>query len=287
MALEAPDPLLVADTTPAESQTAPIPADVAPAPLTGVDTAATAEWEVGLAVYPLDMSTALALVSGQNPQVGFARWRIQEAYAQLDQAEALWLPTIQAGINYHRHDGNLQNIEGRIVDVNRSSLNAGLGTGAVAAGTTPVPGLVAQFHLVDAIFQPKIAERTAWARGHKLNGVLQEQMLQASLSYLQLLRTAQGESIARETLSHTERLAEITSEFARSGQGLQSDADRMQTELALRRNDVVQAQEEVGVASARLAQVISLDATMRIVPVETSVVPINLIDSSLDAGSLV
>jgi outer membrane protein TolC len=237
--------------------------------------------------YPLDLGTAIALVAGQNPQVGFARWRIEEAYAQLSQAEVLWLPTIQAGLNYNRHDGNLQNIEGHIVDVNRSALNAGLGTGAVAAGTTTVPGLMAQFHLVDAIFQPKIAQRTAWARGHALNAVLQDQMLDASLAYLELLRAAQAESIARDTLTNTQNLSRLTSEYARTGQGLMSDADRVQTEVSLRRNDVVRAQEVAGVASARLAQVISLDAGKRIIPVESTVIPIELISADLDRRSAV
>ena len=112
----------------------------------------------------LDMSTALALVAGQNPQVGYARWRIREAYANLEQAHSLWLPSIQAGVSYHHNEGALQDSGGAILDVSRSSLQAGLGAGAVGAGTTPMPGIVAQFQLVDAIFQPAIAQRNAWRK---------------------------------------------------------------------------------------------------------------------------
>src|SRR4051812_14228682 len=49
------------------------------------------------AEYPLDMSTALALVAGHNPQVAFAQARIREGYANLEAANVLWLPTIQTG----------------------------------------------------------------------------------------------------------------------------------------------------------------------------------------------
>ena len=228
--------------------------------------------------YPIDMSTALALVSGQNAEVGFARWRIQEAYAAHEAARVLWLPSIQAGISYHRLDGNLQASNGAVLDVNRSSLQAGLGAGAVGAGATQQPGLVARFHMVDALFQPKISKLTAWARSHGASAVLHDQLLEAALAYLSLLESSQTVAIADETLQHTERLAELTADFARTGEGLQSDADRLQAELALRRNNMVRAEEQVRLASARLAEVVSFDAAYRLIPVETGIAPIELVN---------
>ena len=112
----------------------------------------------------LNLPSALAMVGGQHPAVGFAQWRVQEAYAQLARAEILWLPSIQAGFSFDRHDGNLQASDGNIVDVNRNSFQYGLGAGAVGAGATQRPGLVAQFHMADAIFEPKIAEKRAWGQ---------------------------------------------------------------------------------------------------------------------------
>jgi len=226
---------------------------------------------------PIDLGAALALVSGQNADVAFARWRVQEAQARLDQARVLWLPSIQFGVNYHRHDGNLQNIEGRIVDINRSSLNAGFGAGAVAAGSTTHPGLVARFHLADAVFQPQIAERAAWARGHAADAVVQERMLDAALAYLELLDAAQAIAIAQDELAHTAQLAELTDAFARTGQGLPADADRARTEAALRRNGLLRAQERFAVASARLAEVLSVDPGCQLLPCELTVAPMELV----------
>src|SRR5882757_4864580 len=134
-------------------------------------------------VYPLDMSTALALVAGKNPQVAYSQSRIREAYANLQAANVLWLPTIQTGVSYNHHEGNLQDSSGAILDVSRSSLQAGLGAGAVGAGTTTQPGIVAQFHLVDALFQPKIAERNVWALQHASDAVLNDQLLEAAVAY--------------------------------------------------------------------------------------------------------
>jgi hypothetical protein len=72
-------------------------------------------------VVELNLPTALSMVGGQHPAVGFARWQVQEAYAQYDQARVLWLPTIQSGFSFHRHDGNYQASDGSIVEVNRNS----------------------------------------------------------------------------------------------------------------------------------------------------------------------
>lgn len=109
----------------------------------------------------LNLPTSLAMINGQHPAVGIARWKVQEAYARLDQAKVLWLPSLQPGISLHRHDGNYQASNGQIVDVNRSSIQYGLGSGATGAGTVPRPGLAARFHLADALLLPEVREKQA------------------------------------------------------------------------------------------------------------------------------
>jgi len=235
----------------------------------------------------LNLPTALSMVGGQHPAVGFAQWRVQEAYAQLDRAQVLWLPSLQAGFSFHRHDGNTQTTEGTIVDLNRNSFQYGLGTGANAAGTTPNPGIVSRFHLADAIFQPEIAEKTAWARGHAASGVINEQLLNVAVAYLELLDAEQDLRIVEETQQRTSGLSKLTGDFAATGQGLQADADRLQTELRLVENRLASARERVEVASARLSQALSIDARQRIVPLDPTVVPIELVSVEMDRGTLI
>lgn len=226
--------------------------------------------------YTLDMSTALALVAGQNPQVEFARWRIREAYANLESAKVLWLPTIQTGISFHHDDGNLQDSSGAILDVSRSSLETGFGNGAVGAGTATAPGLVTQFQVIDAFFQPKIAQRNAWASEHASDATLHGQLLEAAVAYQELLRAYQIRAIALQTVGRNEQLARLTGDFAKAGQGTQADADRSQAELALSRNSLARSEEAVAVASARLAETIGLREAVTIVPVENVIVPIDV-----------
>jgi outer membrane protein TolC len=293
-----PGRLLAGESSPISAEGAPVQTssddlkyviarvEYVPVPSPGVEQAADTSEPAPLPVsddgefldpQKLDMSTALQLVAGQNPQVAFAHQRIAEAAARLEMAEAMWLPSIRVGVSLNRHEGNLQNSNGQIVDISRTSLQGGFGAGAVGAGTNPVPGLSAQFHLSDAVFAPRIAERNLEARNFSSWGTYHDQMLRASTAYLELLRAHQEDAIARETLRNADELARLTESFASTGQGAQADADRAATERAIRDNDVARADEAVDVASSRLAEVLHLDAPVRVIPTEQQVAPINLV----------
>jgi outer membrane protein TolC len=237
--------------------------------------------------FDIDFSTALSLVSGNNPQVAFARERINEAFAQWQAAKVLWLPSIRAGISYNKHEGQLQNSTGRILDVSRSSLQSGLGVGSVGTGSPPFPGLSVQFHFADAVFQPLIAQRTIAARQYALTATNNDLLLGAALAYLELLRAVEEQKIAEETIQHTKHLAELTRNFSQSGQGPQADADRAQAELSLRKNMLTRAEETIQVASFRLAEVLSLNGIHNIKPTEPTVTPINLIPVKASVQDLV
>lgn len=235
----------------------------------------------------INLPTALSMVGGDHPAVAFSQWRVQEAYAQLDGARTLWLPSLQAGFSLHRHDGNYQASNGAIVDVNRSSFQYGLGAGATGAGTNPRHGLQAQFHLADAIFQPEIARTTAWARGHAANAVVNQQMLEVALAYLALLDATQQLRIVEASRDRTAQISKLTDDYAAAGQGLQADADRMQTELTLMEGRIAVAREAADLASARLAHALSARADQRFVPMDVTIVPIQLVSTQSDKTSLI
>ena len=91
-------------------------------------------------VRPIDLNTALRLAGVQNPQLLIARQRVVEAAALRQLAAVQILPSINLGMNYDSHTGNLQQSNGNILSVNRSALYVGAGAGAVAAGTVVGPG---------------------------------------------------------------------------------------------------------------------------------------------------
>lgn len=233
------------------------------------------------------MPAVLEAVDRDNPRVGAARAQVVEAYAVWQRAGVLWLPSLRAGLNFNKHEGRIQDVLGSNVETSRGALYTGLGANTVGAGSPAIPGVYANFHLSDAIFQPRIAGHIVEARNANAQATANDFVLQAAQAYLELLRAAQDRAIAEEVVAHAEQLAKLTEAYAKTGEGLESDYDRARTELALRRNELLRSEEAERVASARLAQLLSLDPTVVLQPQEPAVVPINLIDSTSSANFLV
>jgi hypothetical protein len=78
-------------------------------------------------VMPIDLATALRLANAGNPTINLARERVREAYANLLQAQVLWLPNLQTGPAYVRHDGMLQNAAGVVFPTDKWNLFIGGG----------------------------------------------------------------------------------------------------------------------------------------------------------------
>ncbi len=159
----------------------------------------------------------------------------------------------------------------------RGAFYGGLGAGGFGAGSPLVPGVWANFHLADAIFLPLAAEQATGARRGAAGTARNDTLLRVANAYLELLRAEQELAIAVETRQHAQRLSDVTAAYAKAGQGLVSDADRAATELSLRKNNVVRAEEAVAVASARLAQLLRLDPTAQFQPIEPVVTPLHLV----------
>ncbi len=227
-------------------------------------------------VYPISLPTALQLADAENLQVAFAREQIRQAYARVDRAEVLWLPSVRGGVNYNRHEGAIQDVVGNQFNTSRGAFYTGLGAGGYGAGSPPIPGLYMNFHLADAIFQPLAARQFAGSRERLAVAARNDALLRISLAYLELQRAGEEAEIALEAQQHTQLLARLTSDYSQTGQGLRSDADRAAAEVALRRNDVARGEESTMVASARLAQLLRLHPTLKLQPLEPMVVPIEL-----------
>lgn len=228
-------------------------------------------------VREVTMANILASVAGRNPQVGFATQRYAEAYARLIAARVLWLPSINAGLGWNNHAGPLQDTQGLVQPISRSSLTAGLGVQTIGAGSPVVPGLFANFHSADAIFQPKIANRAAAARDAAVTTTINNLLLDTALAYLDLLRAYQLHAITLNTRFNAEELAKATADFARTGEGTEADADRAATELSIRQNDVVRAEEEIQVASARVVELLNDNPNVALRPLEPAIAPVELV----------
>ena len=166
-------------------------------------------------VVPIDFATALALAAGDNPQVEFARQRINEAFAQWRTAEVMWVPSLRGGMNYNKHEGTIQDVEGNIIETSRGSVYTGFGAQAVGASSPAVPGLVIDLHMRDAIFQPRIASRLLAASRQASRATTNDILFDTATAYNDLLEALAYEAVAKSTLENTRRLVDVTTDFVR------------------------------------------------------------------------
>lgn len=84
--------------------------------------------------HPITLSTALALSNASPLDVQIAGERVRLASAQLDRARVQWLPNVNLGVDYFRHDGQIQDIVGNVFPTSRSSILLGGGRRAPSPG---------------------------------------------------------------------------------------------------------------------------------------------------------
>lgn len=224
-------------------------------------------------VTPIDLATALSLVEVQNPEFLLAQQRVVEAVALRQLAAAQILPTINLGTNYDGHTGNLQQSSGNILNVSRNALFVGAGANAIAAGTVNVPGVMWNLNVSDAIFAYLGTKQIVAQRHFSSEAARNELGLRVAVAYLDLLQAEGLRGIALQVRGEAAEMASITAAYAKTGQGRQADAERAATELRSREADAIDADGETLRASARLAQLLGLDAAIRLHATDNWVVP--------------
>lgn len=236
---------------------------------------------------PIDLASALRLAGIQNLDLVVARQRVELAVADQQLAAAQILPSVNLGTNFDSHTGVLQQANGNILAVNRSALYAGAGANAVAAGTVSIPGLQYNLNISEGIYKYLSNHKLTEVAQHQRRAIENETLLKVALAYTDLLQAEGARSIAILTRNDAREVARLTAAYAKTGEGRQSDADRAATELARREEDVIATEARVGVASRRLAQILNLDTTIPLHPVESQVVPQSVVPSPIPLPELI
>jgi outer membrane protein TolC len=213
---------------------------------------------------PIDLSTALRLAERQNPSIGKARQMIQLALAQRLQARSLSLPHLRAGLNYHKHEGVLQNSFGLMRHVDSDSLYFGAGARALAAETVAYPGVQFLNHMGDVFFEPLVARQNVAGKEFEAAAVANNVLFDVSFRYLNLV-AAEGELAALEqSEKEMNLLVQSTAAFAKAGRGREANAKRSRAAALLLHMDKQAAEERVAAAAADLARVLHLDPSTRL-----------------------
>ncbi len=241
--------------------------------------------------YPIDLMTALRLAGANHLQIALAAERTREANAQLEQARVLWVPSVNVGIGYNRHDGPIQDTSGNVIDVSRQSLYFG---GGPAVGGSPLSGgasgparLFVDLSTADILFEPLAARQNLNATQYASRAVENDSVLKVGLAYQELVRAHLQVGIAEEAIHNAEELVELTESFEEAGKGLVADTQRARAELQQRRYQRAGALEQVAVSSAEVVRLLRLDPSTRLAPVETQPLPIELVETEAPIEALI
>ena len=240
-----------------------------------------------LPTYVIDLPTALVLAERKNPTIAISREAVFANLALLQQARAQLLPTLVAGGNLHVHRGALQRDTGQMINVNEQSLYVGGGAGAIGAGTVAIPAIRIYAPLSNALFEPLVAQQGVAVSRFDARATSNTVLLDVVLRYFDLMGAeASREAFWRSDADATQVAATVEA-YVKVGQARKADADRAVSRTLLVRNLVYHADENVGVAAARLARLLDLDPSIRLQTVPGPVQPINVVDPSYDLAALI
>ncbi len=222
---------------------------------------------------PINLPTALRL-AGANPlDISLAGERLQAADAQLKRANVMWLPTVQMGIDYFRHDGRIQDVTGNVFDTSKSSFMVGA-----------TPNVV--FAVTDAIYAPLAAKQVVRARQSDLQAARNDSLLSVAEAYFNV-QQARGEVAgAADAVRRTEDLAQRVDKLSEALVPA-IEKNRALTELARRRQVLETATERWQTSSADLNRLLRLDPSAVAVPMELPHLQLNLIDLNRPLDDLV
>lgn len=238
------------------------------------------------AVNAIDLACALRLAGVNNPDMLLARQRVARAQALRFLALSFVLPTLNTGVNYDDHNGPVQQSSGNILKVNRQALYLGLGAGAVAAGTVGVPGLLYTLNFSDGIFGFLAARYNVRARSADNIAVRNQMLLRVATAYMKLIRAEAFRSIAIKNQELAHEIARLTAAQAQRGGGRDADANRAASELARRNEIILQAEQEMLVASANLAALLNLPPSVQLHAIDGWVVPTEIVPNTLPLPEL-
>lgn len=235
----------------------------------------------------IDLGSALKLANVENPELLLARARVAEAVAERQLAVAQLLPNLNVGTSYDEHNGALQQARGNILEVNRSSMYFGMGASAIGAGTVNVPGLYYNGNVGEAAFGLLISRQRVRTSEFNTEAARNDVLLRTCLAYLDLLGADGRRAIALKNREEAAEVARLTAEFFNARTGRLADANRAAVELKRRDIELMQAESDMLTSSARLSQILNLDPSTRLKPIDGWVVPAPIVPDPIPLAELI
>ncbi|RMG33826.1 MAG: hypothetical protein D6725_15210, partial [Planctomycetota bacterium] len=239
----------------------------------------------------IDLLSTLKLTGANNLDIRLAAERLAQARAEYRLARVLWLPSLNAGVGYTKHEGQIQATAGRVLDVSRNAFFVG---GGASFGGTPLAGaaggparLMVQLDLSDAIFRPLAARQRLQAARSLDDAAQWDHRHEAMVLYFELLAADRLVAVARRHTELAERLLARTEALARSGKIHVGELARVRAEHTRRQDAMARFLRQRTQAEAALVRHLHLDPGTHLRPAEEELLPLKWVDERLERSQLV
>jgi outer membrane protein TolC len=226
------------------------------------------------------LPTALQLAGVRPIDIAVAAQRTQIAAAELERANLFWLPNLYLGVDYQRHDGQIQETPGRVFTTSRS---------AVLLGAGPV----LSFAVTDAIYGPLAARQVLRAARANEQTAANDTMLAVAEAYFTVQQARGDLAGALDAVGRAEdlvrRIEQLAGGLVPQAGGLisQVEINRARAELARRQEAAELARERWETASAELTRLLRLAPSALVNPVEPPQLDVTLIDLGRPVDELI
>ncbi len=215
--------------------------------------------------FPINLATALRLSDARPLVVAAAQASVWVAEADLTHAKVLWLPTLNLGFDYVRHDGG------------GPDFNKGVMTAPSVNFLYAGAGLAGTISTTDAIFQPLVARQVLNSRQWDIQTAKNDVLLQTANAYFfvhQARGTYAGNLYTVERgRDLVQRIEELSKELV-----TKVEVERARNFLSDLEQLAAQSRQDWRVQSANLTQILRLDPRTVVEPLEHDHAQITLID---------
>jgi outer membrane protein TolC len=223
--------------------------------------------------FPINLATALRLSDARPLIVAAAQASVWVAEAELTRAKVLWVPTLNVGFDYLRHDGG------------GPDFNKGIMTAPSVNFFYGGAGMWGNISLADAIFQPLAARQTLNSANWDIQSAKNDAMWQTADAYFQV---HQWRGMYAGALYCVDRGRDLVERINLLSKELVPTVEvyRARNMLADLEQQSVYARQEWRVHSADLTQVLRLDPRALLEPLEHDHAQVTLIDPARSLDDL-
>lgn len=235
--------------------------------------------EEGDMPFPIDLATALRLSDARPLVVAAAQASAWVAEAQLLRANVLWVPSLNAGANYIRHDGYGPDLN-RGIDTAERPLAQDVNF-LYAGG-----GITQDVALADAIFQPLQAKQVLKSKRWDIQTAKNDALYMTAKAYFTVHQFRGQYAAALDVVDRGNKLVERISHLSKDLVP-RVEVNRAKRELADIEQQAAAARQDWRVSSADLTQVLRLDPRVVVVPREEDHLQITLIEPQRQLDELI